>query len=75
MSALLFGLGIPAVPENGSDPVAYGRRAEELGFDFLSVSDHPADSGIEFIDTGTANIHLIALHIDMDQIPSVFPYD
>lgn len=45
MPALLFGLGIPAVPENGSDPVAYGRRAEELGFDFLSVSDHPADSG------------------------------
>jgi alkanesulfonate monooxygenase SsuD/methylene tetrahydromethanopterin reductase-like flavin-dependent oxidoreductase (luciferase family) len=45
MSALSFGLGIPAVPEPGFDPVAYGRRAEELGFDFLSVSDHPADSG------------------------------
>lgn len=45
MSALLFGLGIPAGPEPGFDPVAYGRRAEELGFDFLSISDHPADSG------------------------------
>lgn len=45
MSALLFGLGIPAGPEPGFDPVAYGRRAEELGFDFLSISDHPADTG------------------------------
>lgn len=45
MSALSFGLGIPAGPEPGFDPVAYGRRAEELGFDFLSISDHPADTG------------------------------
>ena len=36
MPALSFGLGIPAGPEPGFDPVAYGRRAEELGFDFLS---------------------------------------
>ena len=42
MPALSFGLGIPAGPEPGFDPVAYGRRAEELGFDFLSISDHPA---------------------------------
>jgi alkanesulfonate monooxygenase SsuD/methylene tetrahydromethanopterin reductase-like flavin-dependent oxidoreductase (luciferase family) len=39
---LSFGLGIPAAPEPGFDPVAYGRRAEELDFDFLSISDHPA---------------------------------
>lgn len=45
MVALSFGLGIPAGPEPGFDPVAYGRRAEELGFEFLSISDHPADSG------------------------------
>lgn len=45
MAALSFGLGIPAGPEPGFDPVAYGRRAEELGFDFLSISDHPADTG------------------------------
>ena len=44
MAALLFGLGIPPSPESGYDPVTYGRRAEELGFDFLSISDHPADT-------------------------------
>ena len=44
MSPLTFGLGIPAAPEPGFDPVAYGRLAEELGYDFLSVSDHPADT-------------------------------
>lgn len=42
MTTLSFGLGIPAAPEPGFDPVAYGRRAEQLGFDFLSISDHPA---------------------------------
>jgi alkanesulfonate monooxygenase SsuD/methylene tetrahydromethanopterin reductase-like flavin-dependent oxidoreductase (luciferase family) len=45
VTALSFGLGLPAAPEPGYDPVAYGRRAEQLGFDFLSVSDHPADPG------------------------------
>ncbi len=45
MSRLSFGLGLPAAPRPGHDPIAYGRRAEELGFEFLSVSDHPADSG------------------------------
>jgi alkanesulfonate monooxygenase SsuD/methylene tetrahydromethanopterin reductase-like flavin-dependent oxidoreductase (luciferase family) len=44
MTELSFGLSIPAAPEPGFDPVEYGRRAEELGFDFLSISDHPADS-------------------------------
>src|SRR5256714_10929084 len=44
-TTLSFGLGLPAGPEPGFEPVAYGRRAEELGFDFLSVSDHPADPG------------------------------
>jgi alkanesulfonate monooxygenase SsuD/methylene tetrahydromethanopterin reductase-like flavin-dependent oxidoreductase (luciferase family) len=43
--ALSFGLGIPAGPVPGFDPVGYGRRAEELGFDFLTISDHPAATG------------------------------
>ncbi|MGH3244284.1 MAG: LLM class flavin-dependent oxidoreductase [Spirillospora sp.] len=42
MTTLSFGLGIPAAPEPGYDPVAFGQNAEQLGFDFLSVSDHPA---------------------------------
>src|SRR2546421_3103877 len=36
-----FGLGVSPSAAPGFDPVGYGRRAEELGFDFLSTSDHP----------------------------------
>jgi alkanesulfonate monooxygenase SsuD/methylene tetrahydromethanopterin reductase-like flavin-dependent oxidoreductase (luciferase family) len=38
-SDLLFGVNLPATTD--ADPVAEGRRAEELGFDFVSSSDHP----------------------------------
>ena len=41
MTELLFGLGLPASVTPGTDPVAQARRAEELGFDFVSTSDHP----------------------------------
>lgn len=41
MADLMFGLGISASAAPGADPVADARRAEELGFDFVSVSDHP----------------------------------
>jgi alkanesulfonate monooxygenase SsuD/methylene tetrahydromethanopterin reductase-like flavin-dependent oxidoreductase (luciferase family) len=41
MSTLQFGLGVPASAAAGRDPVALARRAEELGFDFISTSDHP----------------------------------
>lgn len=36
-----FGLNIPTSVEPGADPVAAAVRAEELGFDFVSSSDHP----------------------------------
>jgi probable F420-dependent oxidoreductase len=39
--SLLFGLNLPTSAAAGSDPVADARRAEELGFDFVSASDHP----------------------------------
>lgn len=39
--SLLFGLSIPADATPGADPVALARRAEDLGFDFVSSSDHP----------------------------------
>ncbi|MFI5916772.1 LLM class flavin-dependent oxidoreductase [Dactylosporangium sp. NPDC051541] len=66
MAALSFGLGLPAGPEAGHDPVAFGRLAEELGFDFLSISDHPADAGgtyeawtlLSFIAASTSRIRL-----------------
>jgi alkanesulfonate monooxygenase SsuD/methylene tetrahydromethanopterin reductase-like flavin-dependent oxidoreductase (luciferase family) len=38
---VLFGLGISPKAGPGFDPVGTGTRAEELGFDFLSISDHP----------------------------------
>lgn len=38
---LLFGLNLPTSAAPGRDPVAEARRAEELGFDFVSASDHP----------------------------------
>ena len=42
MSAIQFGLNIPTSAGAGVDPVAAAVRAEELGFDFISCSDHPA---------------------------------
>lgn len=41
MSTLQFGLGVPASAAPGHDPVTLARRAEDLGFDFVSTSDHP----------------------------------
>ena len=35
----IFGLGVPA--DTDLDPVAEARRAEDLGFDFVSCADHP----------------------------------
>jgi len=40
MTALLFGLNVSTSVESGSDPVADARKAEDLGFDFVSASDH-----------------------------------
>ena len=40
MNDVLFGLNVSPSTAGGSDPVADARRAEELGFDFVSVNDH-----------------------------------
>lgn len=40
-TALQFGLNIPAAVGPGTDPVADAMRAEALGYDFVSMSDHP----------------------------------
>jgi alkanesulfonate monooxygenase SsuD/methylene tetrahydromethanopterin reductase-like flavin-dependent oxidoreductase (luciferase family) len=39
---LTFGVSVPTSTDD--DPVARARTAEELGFDFVSASDHPAGS-------------------------------
>jgi alkanesulfonate monooxygenase SsuD/methylene tetrahydromethanopterin reductase-like flavin-dependent oxidoreductase (luciferase family) len=41
MAQLLFGVNVPTAAIPGADPVAYARRAEKVGFDFVSASDHP----------------------------------
>jgi alkanesulfonate monooxygenase SsuD/methylene tetrahydromethanopterin reductase-like flavin-dependent oxidoreductase (luciferase family) len=41
MANILFGLGLRASAAAGDDPVAEARRAEQLGFDFVSLADHP----------------------------------
>ena len=38
---MLIGLGISTSAAPGADPVAEAVTAEELGFDFVSASDHP----------------------------------
>ncbi|MBN6053529.1 LLM class flavin-dependent oxidoreductase, partial [Nonomuraea sp. RK-328] len=40
----MFGLGISTSAAAGADPVGDARVAEELGFDFVSASDHPCGS-------------------------------
>jgi probable F420-dependent oxidoreductase len=41
MSNVTFGLSIPPTAAPGTSPVAMARTAEDLGFDFVSASDHP----------------------------------
>jgi alkanesulfonate monooxygenase SsuD/methylene tetrahydromethanopterin reductase-like flavin-dependent oxidoreductase (luciferase family) len=43
-SAIQFGLNIPTSAAPGTDPVAAAKNAEQLGFDFVSSSDHPGGS-------------------------------
>jgi probable F420-dependent oxidoreductase len=43
-----FGLNLPTSAASGADPVALARRAEQLGFDFVSSSDHPCGTSPSF---------------------------
>jgi probable F420-dependent oxidoreductase len=40
MTDLLFGINVSTSAAPGADPLADARKAEELGFDFVSASDH-----------------------------------
>lgn len=42
MADLLFGLDVSTTAAPGADPVRDARIAEDLGFDFVSASDHPS---------------------------------
>lgn len=41
MDAIRFGLNVSTAARPGNDPVADARWAEQLGYDFISASDHP----------------------------------
>lgn len=41
MTQLRFGVTVPISAAPGSDPIAVAVKAEQLGFDFVSASDHP----------------------------------
>jgi alkanesulfonate monooxygenase SsuD/methylene tetrahydromethanopterin reductase-like flavin-dependent oxidoreductase (luciferase family) len=66
MNALQFGLNVSTSAAPGADPVADSRRAEELGFDFVSASDHPCGSNptfetwtmLSWIAAATSNIRV-----------------
>ncbi len=45
---LQLGVNIPTSAADGADPIAAARRAETLGFDFLSSSDHPCGTQPSF---------------------------
>jgi probable F420-dependent oxidoreductase len=45
---MLLGLNVPTSAASGADPVAYARLAEDLGFDYVSASDHPCGSSPSF---------------------------
>jgi probable F420-dependent oxidoreductase len=40
MPGMLFGLNVSTEAQTGIDPAAVARKAEQLGFDFVSASDH-----------------------------------
>jgi alkanesulfonate monooxygenase SsuD/methylene tetrahydromethanopterin reductase-like flavin-dependent oxidoreductase (luciferase family) len=45
---LLVGVNVPTSLAECPDPVSYATRAEALGFDFLSASDHPCGTNPSF---------------------------
>lgn len=66
MPGLQFGLNITTSAEEGIDPIAEALAAEELGFDFVSSSDHPCGSAptnevwtmLSFIAAATSRIRV-----------------
>ncbi|HEY7488629.1 MAG TPA: LLM class flavin-dependent oxidoreductase [Streptosporangiaceae bacterium] len=66
MADLLFGLGVSASAAPGADPVGDARQAEELGFDFVSTSDHPCGTNptyetwtlLSWLAAGTSRIRI-----------------
>jgi alkanesulfonate monooxygenase SsuD/methylene tetrahydromethanopterin reductase-like flavin-dependent oxidoreductase (luciferase family) len=66
MPDLLFGVNVSTSAAPGTDPVGDARRAEALGFDFVSANDHPCGSSptdelwtmLSWIAAGTSRIRV-----------------
>jgi probable F420-dependent oxidoreductase len=66
MSPVRFGVDVSTAATPGSDPVADARRAERLGFDFVSASDHPGGASpsyetwtmLSWVAAATSRIHI-----------------
>lgn len=66
MSAPRFGLGLSTSAAPDADPVADAQRAEALGFDFVSASDHPCGTHptyetwtmLSWVAAATSRIHV-----------------
>ena len=66
MTDVMFGLNVSTSATQTADPVAIARRAEELGFDFVSANDHPCGTNptheiwtmLSWIAAGTSRIHV-----------------
>jgi probable F420-dependent oxidoreductase len=64
---MMFGLNVPLSTDVKADPVADSRRAEELGFDFVSASDHLHGESptwepwtmLSWIAASTSRIHVL----------------
>jgi alkanesulfonate monooxygenase SsuD/methylene tetrahydromethanopterin reductase-like flavin-dependent oxidoreductase (luciferase family) len=66
VTEVLFGLDVTTSAAPGADPVGDGVRAEALGFDFVSASDHPS-SGHPTLETWTL-LSWIAARTDRIQV-------
>jgi alkanesulfonate monooxygenase SsuD/methylene tetrahydromethanopterin reductase-like flavin-dependent oxidoreductase (luciferase family) len=66
MTPLRLGLDVTTSARRDADPVAAARRAEELGFDFVSASDHPSGTHptyetwtlLSWVAAATSRIHI-----------------
>ena len=66
MTALRFGLDVSTSAAADADPVADARAAEEIGFDFVSASDHPSGTHptyetwtmLTWIAAATSRVHI-----------------
>jgi alkanesulfonate monooxygenase SsuD/methylene tetrahydromethanopterin reductase-like flavin-dependent oxidoreductase (luciferase family) len=65
-TGILFGVNVPTSAGRGVDPIAAAHRAERLGFDFVSSSDHPCGTTpsnetwtmLTWIAATTSRIHI-----------------